>query len=74
MEFLCTSFCQRYVKSPEEDVVACIARADKAQTKGKTLEEISIIFGDTVGFTEVQHFTKDEVREKDEEERIEVAS
>lgn len=47
---------------------------NKVQTKGKTLEEISIIFGDPVGLTEVQHFTTADVKKKDQEEHVEFAS
>lgn len=44
--------------------------ANTLQTKGKTLEEISIIFGDTVGFTETENIVED-IKGKDEEERLE---
>lgn len=48
--------------------------ANLHQTKGKTLEEISIIFGDTVGFSETEHIDKDLFKEKDEEEHLEVVA
>jgi MFS family permease len=41
------------------------------ETKGKTLEEISIIFGDPVGLTDVEHFTTEELKGKHEEARVE---
>ncbi|ORY06499.1 and other transporter-domain-containing protein [Clohesyomyces aquaticus] len=43
-------------------------------TKGKTLEEISIIFGDPVGLTEVGHFATEELKEKQEQGAVEYAT
>lgn len=48
MAFLCTCISLRLVLKTE---LRWSRRLTLRQTKGKTLEEISIIFGDPVGFT-----------------------